>query len=73
MYDSGDLLLLIQLGMIPQFFLTYRKVYHLYNDRINQGRKKLEAIEDVCFTFGYKERQVYNIINLMNREQVMPG
>ena len=73
LYKSGELLSLIQCGFIPPNVLIYRKIYHLYNERINSGRKKMEAMDDIAFTFGYDQRQNYRILTYMRQEYEVKG
>lgn len=68
LHDSGELLHLIKSGFISPNVLTYRKVYHWYSIRIEDGRTKTEAIDDVCFMSGYGQRSVYNILKVMKQE-----
>jgi hypothetical protein len=72
LYESGELLALIQSGFISPQVLLYRKVFHLYNDRIELGRTKTEAVDDVCFTFEYSQRSVYYILKFMRQEYTLP-
>lgn len=68
LYETGDLRKLIHSGILSPNVLTYRKVFHLYNERRQLGRKKMDALEDVSFTFGYGYTQIYTILKLMGHE-----
>jgi hypothetical protein len=64
-YNSGELQDLIKVGLISIHVLTHRKVFHLYNERIALGSKKMQAIEEVQFTFPYSDSHIYAIIKSM--------
>jgi hypothetical protein len=68
MYHSGELLHLIRAGFISPNVLIYRKIYHSHAERIEAGRKKTQAIDDVCLTFEYERRHVYTILKFMSQE-----
>ena len=65
LYESGELLPLINSGLFSVHVLTYRKIYHLYNERLALGQKKMQALEDVKFTFPYSDSHIYAIIKSM--------
>ncbi len=68
LYESGELLSLIKCGVVPPQILMYRKIYHSHQERIQSGRKKMEAKDDVCFVFDVSQRTVYRVIKFMEQE-----
>jgi hypothetical protein len=67
LFESGHLQELVRLGVVSPKILEYRKIWHSYNSRISAGRKKMQAIDDTCFTFDVSQRHVYNVLALMRR------
>ena len=68
LYESGELRPLMRCGIISPQILSYRKIYHAYQERIDSGRKKMEANDDVCFVFNVSQRQVYRVLEIMRQE-----
>lgn len=62
LHDNGELLELVNSGLVSTSVITWRKIYHAYNLQINKGVKKTQAITDIGDVFGVSEKTVYLVL-----------
>jgi len=68
LYESGDLRTLVNAGIVSTSVLNYRKIYHAYTERIESGRKKMEALDDISFVFDTSYVTIYKVLKIMRNE-----
>lgn len=66
LYETGELRALMQLGVISPNAVTWRKVYHLHEERLNAGSAKMLAKLEVSDVHNLSLKSVYRILDHMN-------
>lgn len=67
LHESGELRNLINSGFISPQAVFWRKVYYCYENEIEKGIGKLQAIENVSEVFKVEQRTIYRILKRMRK------
>ena len=72
LYESGDLKQLVDHGLVSVNIYEWRKIYKSYLNRLEAGRSKLHAKQDVSDTFDVSLKTVYRVVSRMEYEKQLP-
>jgi len=62
LHESGELRSLVLSGIISVNVLEWRKMYNCYQDLINKGISKADAVRGAADTYNTSYRTVYRVI-----------
>lgn len=72
LYETGDLKMLVDHGLVSVNVYEWRKMYKSYLSRLEAGRSELHAKQDVSDTFNVSLKTVYRVVTKMTYEKQLP-